>query len=233
VAQGGAALAPMLHATVRGPVLFTMSGDPVEAKIVASYARPGGHVTGITLFASGLAGKRMQLLKEAFPGTRRIAVIANSQHPGVGREVQAARVAADKLGLELRYFPTRTVADLDAALGDVARTRIQAVIVLSDGFALAQAERIAAFSIRVRIPVVAGWATFVERGNLMSYGPEFADVYRRLASYADRISKGARPGDLPVEQPTKFELVINLKTAKALGITIPQSVLLRADEVIQ
>jgi len=233
VAQGGIALAPMLHASVRIPVLFSMSGDPVDAKIISSYAHPGGHVTGITLFAAELVGKRMELLKEVLPGTRQIAVIANPQHPGAERELQSSRAAAGRLGLALRFYPTRSQSELDTALGDIASTGIQAVIVLSDGFSLAQADRIAAFSVRHRIPVVAGWATFAERGNLMAYGPEFTDVFRRLASYADRIHKGASPADLPVEQPTKFELVINQKTARAIGVVVPQTLLLRADVVIQ
>ncbi len=233
VAQGGVALTPMLHASVTSPVLFSMSGDPVEARILASYAQPGGHVTGITLFAAELVGKRMEMLKELSPELRSIAVIANPQHPGAGRELQSSRDGAARLGLALRFFPTRTQAELDAALQEIAKDHIQAVVVLSDGFALAQAERIAAFSLRSRIPVIAGWGTFAERGNLLTYGPEFTDVYRRLASYADRIRKGARAGDLPVEQPTKFELVVNLKTARAIGITVPQSLLMRADLVIQ
>ena len=233
VTQGGSALPPMLRAGVGKPIVFSMSADPVEAKIVDSYARPGGHVTGITLFAAELTGKRMALLQEVLPRVKRIAIVANPGHPGVQQELQIAQAAALKLGLILRYFPVQTEAGLDAALAEIARSRIEAVLVFSDGFALDSAERIAAFSVQNRIPVVAGWAPFVQRGNLMAYGPVFTDVYRRLATYVDRIRKGARPGDLPIEQPTKFELVINMKTARALGLTIPQSLLLRADEVIQ
>ncbi len=233
VAQGGVALAPMLHASVTGPLVFSMSGDPVLAKIVASYGQPGGNRTGITLFAADLIGKRLALLKEIVPGMRSIAVIGNPRHPGAPREVEASRVAAARLALVQTYHPSESQAELDDVLSGIARARIDAILVLSDGFALNQAQRIAEFSVRERIPVVAGWATFAQRGNLMTYGPEFADVHRRLASYVDRIHKGARPGDLPIEQPTQFELVINLKTAKALGLTIPQSLLLQANEVIQ
>ena len=221
VTQGGSALTAMLHAGVKKPILFGMSADPVEAKIVDSYAHPGGNVTGITLFATDLAGKRMALLTEVLPGVRRFAIVANPQHPGEQRELQGAQAAAAKLGLTLRYFPARTEAELDAALAEIARRRIEAVVVLSDGFALGYAERFAAFSVQNRIPVVTGWAQFAQRGNLITYGPVFADVYRRLANYVDRIREGARPGDLPVEQPTKLELVINLKTAKALGAHHP------------
>jgi putative ABC transport system substrate-binding protein len=233
VAQGGNALVPMLHASVDRPVLFSMSGDPVEAKAVGSYAHPGGNATGITLFAAELAAKRMAMLKEVLPQMRSIAVIANPDHPGAPRELDSSRDGAARLGLALAYFPTKSVADLDTALGQIARARKDAILVFSDGFALSQADRIAAFSLRERIPVAAGWGSFARRGNLLAYGPEFTDVYRRLANYADRIRKGALPGDLPVEQPTRFELVINLKTAKALGLTIPPSLLLLADEVIE
>jgi putative ABC transport system substrate-binding protein len=233
VAQGGVALGPMLHASVNKPVLFSMSADPVEAKIVSSYARPGGNVTGITLFASDLAGKRMDMLKQVVPGVRRLGVISNPRHPGAQRELQAAREAAGGLGLDLHYYPAGTPTELEAVLAEMPAARIDAVLIFSDGAALGFAERIAEFSMRRRIPVVAGWAPFAQRGCLLAYGPQFADIYRRLASYADRIRKGAKPTDLPVEQPTRFELVINLKTAKAIGITVPRSLLLQADEVIQ
>lgn len=233
VAQGGVALGPMLHPMVKTPVVFSMSADPVEAKIVSSYARPGGNVTGITLFAAELAAKRMGYLKEVAPGVKTIAVIANPLHPGARRELQAARDAATKLNVTLRYFPAQNEGELDAALAEIAKTRIGAVLVFADGFALGHADRIAAFALKNRIPVAAGWAPFAQSGNLLTYGPEFADVYRRLATYVNLIHKGARPGDLPIEQPTKFELVVNLRTAKALGINIPRSLLLSADEVIE
>lgn len=233
VAQGGVALGPMLHASVDRPVLFSMSGDPVAAKIVASYSHPGGNATGITLFAAELTAKRMALLKEMLPGMRSIAVIANPRHAGAQRELQSAQDAAARLGLRLSHFPTQSRAELDAALAEIASARSDAILVFADGFALQHADRIAAFSRSQRIPVVAGWAPFAQQGNLMAYGPEFTDVYRRLASYADRIHKGARPADLPVEQPTKFELVINLTTAKALGLTVPQALQLQATEMIR
>jgi len=233
VAQGGVALGPMLHPSVDRPVLFSMSGDPVAAKIVASYAHPGGNATGITLFAAELIAKRMALLKEMVPGMRSIAVIANPRHPGAQRELQSAQDAAARLGLRLSHYPTQSVTELDAALDQIAKARSDAILVFADGFALQHADRIAAFSLRQHIPLVTGWAPFAQQGNLMAYGPEFADVYRRLASYADRIHKGARPGDLPVEQPSKFELIINLKTAKALGLAVPQALQLQATEMIQ
>jgi putative ABC transport system substrate-binding protein len=233
VTQGGVALRPMLHASVTQAVVFGMSADPVAAGIVRSYAHPGGNVTGITLFAADLAGKRMALLKEMLPSIGRLALISNPLHPGDPRELQEARDASATLGLTLSHFPTQSAAEMDASLAAIAKARFEAVLVIADGFAMGQADRLAAFSLQNRIPVVAGWASFAQRGILLTYGPEFTDVYRRLSNYVDRICKGERPGDMPVEQPTRFELVINLKAARALGITIPQSLLLRADEVIE
>ena len=222
-----------MHAGVKIPIVFSMSADPVDAKVVASYAQPGGNVTGISLFTLALVGKRMQLLKEALPGIKRVAILANSQHPGEQRERDASQAAATQLGLVPHYFPVRSEAELDVALNDIARARDEAIIAFADGFMLGFAGRIAKSSLQNRIPAIDGWAPFARAGNLMTYGPVVEYVYRRLAVYVDKIHKGAKPADLPVELPTKVELVINLKTAKALGITIPQVLLLRADEVIQ
>jgi putative ABC transport system substrate-binding protein len=233
VTQGGSALAPLLAARVRTPIVFGMSADPVEAKIVESYARPGGNITGVTLFAAELTGKRLGLLKVVLPDLKRVAVIANPQHPGSTKEVQAARDAAAALGLAVRYFPVQTESELDAALAEISKARIDAAMVIFDGFALENAARIGAYSVQNRIAVVAGWATAAQRGSLMAYGPVSAEIYRRVASYVDLIHKGAKPGDLPIEQPTQFEFVVNLHTAKALGLTIPASLLASADKVIQ
>jgi putative ABC transport system substrate-binding protein len=233
VTQGGAALAAMLRAGVTPPILFGMSADPIAMKIADNYARPGGNVTGNTLFAAELTGKRIALLAEARPGLRSIAVIANPRHPGEQKELQQAKDAAAKLGLALRYFPVATDAELEAALAEVARARIEGLLGLADGFALSHAERIARFSVQHRIPVATGWATFAEQGNLIAYGPVVAEVYRGLARYVDQIRKGARAGDLPIQQPTKLELVINLKTAKALGLTLPPTLVQRADRLIE
>jgi putative ABC transport system substrate-binding protein len=233
VAQGGIALTSMRHASVDRTVLFSMSADPVEAGIVKSYARPGGNVTGITLFAAQLAGKRLDLLKQLVPGLKLVGVVSNPAHPGALQELRTAQEAARDLGQTLRYFPASNTAELDVVLKDIVRAKVGAVLVFSDGAALGYVDRLANFSLRQRIPVVAGWAPFAQRGLLLSYGPEFADVYRRLASYADRIRKGALPGELPIEQPTKFELVINLRTAQAIGVQVPQALLLQAAEVLR
>jgi putative ABC transport system substrate-binding protein len=193
VAQGGIALGPMRHASVNVPVLFSMSADPVLAGIVGSYARPGGNVTGITLFTADLIGKRMAMLTQLLPNLRSVAVLANPSHPGAQRELQVSRDAAARLKLELSFYPASNPAAVDTALAEVAAKRIGALLVLSDGFALAQAERIAEFSKRESVPVIAGWASFAQQGNLMAYGPEFSHVYRRLASYAPH-SQGRQAG---------------------------------------
>ncbi len=233
VAQGGQALRPILNAGVKLPIVFGMSADPVEAKVVASFARPGGNVTGMSFFALDLVGKRMELIKEVLPGIKRVAVIANPEHPGEQKELAVSQAAADKLGLALHYFPVRTGAELETALASVAKARDGAILAFADAFTLSYADRFAEFALRQRIPAIAGWAAFARRGNLMTYGPVIDDSYRRMAAYVDRLHKGAKPADLPIEFPTKVELVVNVVAAKAIGITIPPSVLARADEVIR
>ncbi len=232
VSQGGLALLPLVRASVKTPIVFTYSGDPVEAKLVDSFARPGGTMTGISYFTLEIVGKRLEVLKDILPGIKRIAFIANPQHAGEQKEFAAAQVAAAKLGMTVRYFPVRSSDDVEKALGDIARNRDEAIVVFADAFTLSFASRIAAFSVENRIPAVDGWAPFAREGNLLVYGPNLEDCYRRLAGYVDRIHKGARPGDLPIELPTKVELVVNMKTAKALGLTIPPAVLARTDELI-
>ena len=233
VAAGGLAMFSLLHAGVKLPIVFSISADPVEAKLVDSYARPGGNFTGISLFTLALVAKRMQLLKDALPGIKRVAILANTQHPGEQKERDAAEAAAKALGLTPHYFPVRSEAELDAALKAIALARDEAIVAFADGFTMGFAGRIADASLQYRIPAIDGWAPFARAGNFMTYGPVVEDVYRRLATYVDRILKGAKPADLPIELPTKVELVINLKTAKALGIAVPQALLLRADEVIR
>ena len=233
VAAGGSALAALIRAGVKTPIVFSVSADPVAAKFVESFAHPGGNMTGMSLFTLALVGKRLEVLKEILPRARGVALIANPQHPGERQELDAAQAAASKLGLAVRYFPVSSEAELETALVDIARRRDDAIVAFADGFTLGFASRIAAFSLQYRIPAVDGWAEFARQGNLLIYGPVIEDVYRRLAAYVDKIRKGAKPADLPVELPTKVELVVNLKTAKALGLTIPPSVLARADEVIE
>jgi len=232
VAQGGLALHPLMVAGIGIPIVFGVSVDPVEAKIAESFSHPGGNATGMSFFALDLVPKRMQIMKEALPAMKRMAVLADPQHPGQHKELAAAQAAADSLGLQVHYFPVQSERELEAALADIARDRYDAILAFADGFTASYAGRIAAFSLEHRIPAVDGWSPFARAGNLMIYGPVLEECYRR-AVYVDKIAKGALPGDLPIELPTKVELVINLKTAKALGVTIPQAVLVRAEEVIQ
>jgi putative ABC transport system substrate-binding protein len=215
------------------PIVFGFSGDPVEAGVVTSLSRPGGNLTGMTFLSIELAGKRLELLKEIAPGISRVAVLANPQHPGERREWQASQAAAHKLGVKLQYFQVRAAADFDNAFGKIVAERFGAIDAFPDALVMLQRTSIATFAVKQRIPAISGWRDFAVDGNLLTYGPNLWDSFRRLGTYVDRILKGAKPADLPVEQPTKLELVVNLKTAKALGLTIPQSVLVRADEVIR
>jgi putative ABC transport system substrate-binding protein len=232
LAAGGAALFAILKNKPSLPIVFSVSADPVEAGIVQSYARPGGNMTGISLFTLDLVGKRLELLKQALPNAKRIALVVNPQHPGERLELAVAKEAAQRLGLTVRYFPVSSEAELDAALGSIERERDDAILAFADGFTLQFAGRIADFSKRTRIPAIDGWEPFARAGNLMTYGPVIDDVYRRLAEYVDKIRKGARPGDLPVERPKAVELVVNETAAKSLGITIPPVMLTVANKVI-
>jgi ABC-type uncharacterized transport system substrate-binding protein len=233
VAQGGLALRPLLAARLDLPIVYGVSMEPVEGGIAQSFAHPGGNATGMSFFALDLVPKRMQIMKEALPAMKRIAVLADPQHPGQHQEFAAAQAAAASLGLQVQYFPVHSAAELESSLAEIARGRFDAILAFADGFTQSYAGRIAEFSLQQRIPAVDGWSPFARVGNFMIYGPVLEECYRRLAVYVDKIRRGARPGDLPIELPTKVELVINLKTAKALGIAIPPALLVRADEVIQ
>lgn len=232
VAQGSTA-PPMRRANPGIPVVFGYSGDPVEAGLVESLARPGGNFTGISYLALDLVGKRIQLIREALPGAKRIAVLAQPQHPGDRGERRASESAAAALGLSLVYFEVRGAGQLPEALAAIEKSRSDAVVMFPVQAIMLNSERIAAWSIRNRIPAISGWAQFAEGGNLMSYGPNIRAATRRLAVFVDRILKGAKPADLPVELPTRVELIVNMKAALALGIKVPQSVLLRADRVVE
>ena len=232
VAQGHAVLGAKSEAG-SVPIVFIFSGDPVGAKIVPNLARPGGNLTGITLQAVDLAGKRIELLKEAAPRVSRLAAFVNPLHPGEDEELRESQIAAHRLGLTLRDFPVRTVAEVNAALQAMARDRVEGVVAFSNALIMSQRNVIAEFAIMYRIPTISGWEDFAVDGNLMTYGPNLQDSGRRVATYVDKVLKGAKPADLPVEQPRKPQLVINLKTAKALGLTIPPSLLLRADRIVE
>jgi putative ABC transport system substrate-binding protein len=232
VAQGGTAVA-MRRATTAIPVVFGYSGDPVEAGLVDSLARPGRNLTGISYLALDLVGKRIELVKEVVPGLKRIAIVANPQHPGDRAERRASEIAATALGVSVAYFEARSRPQVAEALAAIEKSGSEAVVMFPVQNVITERERIAAWAVKNRLPVVSGWAQFAEGGNLMSYGPNLRDSSRRLAVYADKILKGARPADIPVELPTRVELVVNLKAARALGVAVPRSVLLRADRLIE
>jgi ABC-type uncharacterized transport system substrate-binding protein len=220
-------------ATSSIPIVFTMHADPVGTGHVASLARPGGNITGLSIQMTDLNVKGLEILISAVPKAKRIAVLGSPDMPSYAPSVKALQEAARPVQLQLRTVVARTGADLENAFSAIAREQAQAVVVLGFGPYMAARERIAELALRYRLPTFFSWRDHVEAGGFMSYGPDLSDLLRRAATYADKILKGAKPADLPVEQPTKFELVINLKTAKTLGLTIPQAVLLRADQVIQ
>ena len=224
------------QATRTLPIVFAAADDAVGSGLVTSLARPGGNVTGLSILAPELVGKRLELLKQAVPGVTQVAVLW--QPGGLGErtekdQLKEADVAARALGVRLQFVEARGPADIDRAFSDMTRARAGALTVLTGAMFFGERRRLVDLAAKNRLPAVYPWRDGVDAGGLMSYGPNIADLYRRAATYVDKILKGAKPGDLPVEQPTKFELVINLKTAKALGLTIPPSLLGRADEVIQ
>jgi putative ABC transport system substrate-binding protein len=215
------------------PVVFGFSGDPVQAGLVDSLARPGGNMTGVTFLATELVGKRLALLKEAAPVISRVAVMGASGHPGERSEWRAWEDTGRALGVSLQLFELKNAADLDAALTAVANSNMDAIHAFPDGVTAASRVRIAEFALSHHLPSVFGWKAYVEAGGLMSYGPNLEDSWRQIAGFVDKILKGSRPADLPVELPTRFELIANLKTASALGLTMPPILLAGADEVIQ
>lgn len=215
------------------PVLFAYSGDPVEARFVESLARPGRNLSGISMMTLELVGKRIQALSEAVPGLRKVALITNPFHAGERGELGTSQAAASTLGLESVYLPFQGDSGMDKALADALRSRCQAMVVFPDAGMMQRSERFAAFAIENRMPAISGWAEFARRGNLMSYGPNVLQVYRRLASYVDRLMKGTRPAELPVELPTVIEHVINLRAARAMGLDIARASLLQAHELIE
>ena len=220
-------------ATATTPIVFGFSGDPIEAGLITSFARPGSNLTGISMLALELVGKRLEFLKQAAPGIKRVAIVANVSHPGEQSELRASREAADRLGLTVQYVPITSAREIEPAFETMNRERPDAIVVFPDALMMGNARRIADFATSRRIPAVSGWAEFVQEGNLMSYGPNTRATFRQLAGHVDKILRGAKPADLPVEQPSTFELAINLKTARALGLTIPPSLLGRADTIVQ
>jgi len=226
-------IAAVKQATVTIPVVMAVSRDPVGAKFIASLARPGGNITGLANdTAPEIIGKNLALLKEAVPRVSRVAFLWNPVPPGAETSRKAVESAARNLGVAFQSVEVRTRGELEGAFAAMVRERANAVVVAQDPITFGSRSQVVRLAARSRLPAVYGVREFAEAGGLMSYGPNIADQFRRAATYVDKILKGAKPGDLPIEQPTKFELVINLKAAKALGLTIPQSVLQRADQVI-
>jgi putative ABC transport system substrate-binding protein len=232
IVAGGTQALAVRHHTTTIPIVMPVAADPVGAGLVASIARPGGNVTGLAFPSEDLPGKWMELLKETLPRMSRVAVL---WHPAteVG-QVRVSEAAAESLGLSVHALKVQRPDDLATAFAEAQKRRAEGLIVLSSPFLFAHRTRIVELAAKHRLPTMYHQQEFVVgSGGLMSYGPNLRDLFRRAATYVDKILKGAKPADLPVEQPTKFELVINLKTAKALGLTIPPAVLARADEVIQ
>jgi putative ABC transport system substrate-binding protein len=224
------------HATRSVPIVFAGVSDPVKSGLVTSLARPGGNVTGLSLLAPDLVGKDLEQLKQAVPGVSRVAVLWQPGALGERTEqkmLKEADVAARALGMRPQFVEARGPENFDRAFSDMTQARAGALTVLSTPMFASERGRLVALAAKNRLPAVYPLREFVDAGGLMAYGPNAVDMYRRAATYVDRILKGTKPGDLPVEQATKFELVINLKTAKALGLTIPPSLLQRADQVIE
>jgi putative tryptophan/tyrosine transport system substrate-binding protein len=233
VTTGGPATRAAKQATNTIPIVMAFSGDPVGTGLVASIARPGGNLTGLSFMSPELSAKRLELLREAFPKVTRVATLWNPDDPVYALELQRTEAAARGLGISLQPIEVRGVADFEAAFASMARHRADALIVFAHTLTILNQRRLVELANRDRLPTMYGLREFVTGGGLIAYGPSLSALYRRAAFYVDRIFKGAKPADLPVEQPTKFELLINLKTAKALGLTIPPSLLLRADHVIE
>ena len=233
VASGGPAARSAKDATKTIPIVFATSGEPIESGFVDSIARPGGTMTGISWLSFELVGKRLELLKEAAPGVSRVAILSNPQHPGEQRELQETQSSARAMGITLEYHQTRTRAEFDAAYHAISKQNVNGLLVFPEGGTLANRLGIIDFAAKRRLPSMLGWKEFVEAGGLMAYGPNRDESFKRIAVYVDKILKGTKPAELPVELPVRFELVINLKTAQQIGLTIPPNLLARADRVIR
>ena len=233
VVGGSARARAAQQATQTIPIVMAFSGDPVGTGLVASLARPGGNVTGLSLMAPELSGKRLALLQEAVPGGTRVAVLWHPDNPVTGLTLRETEVAARGVGMQMQSLEVRSPNDVERAFHTITSERAEALIVLPSGFFTFHRTWIVELAAKSRLPAMYQERDYVDAGGLMSYGPSFADLPRRAARYVDKILKGAKPADLPVEQPMKFEFVINLKTAQTLGLTLPPHLLYFADEVIQ
>jgi putative tryptophan/tyrosine transport system substrate-binding protein len=233
VIMTGPAVLAARRRTTALPIVMAVSGDPIGIGVAASLARPGGNVTGLSLMSSDLAGLRLAVLKEAVPHAKRVGVLYNPAEPPTAQEMRDTDAAARTLDIAVQPLEARSGEDLVPAFARAAAERVDALLTFAHGFAFVHRARIAALAAQHRLPAMYGWREYAEVGGLMTYGPNVTATLLRAASYVDRIIKGADPAELPIEQPTKFELLINLKTAKALGLIIPPTLLARADEVIE
>jgi ABC-type uncharacterized transport system substrate-binding protein len=229
----GAAVPLVYELKLSTPAVYVFSGDPVVAGFADSLAHPRGNMTGLTFMAAELNSKRLEILRDTIPGLQRVAIIANPEHPGSQIERTYSEGAARKLGLETEFYGTSTEDQLTAAFAAMDAHSPQAISLFADGFAIQYRQRIIDYGMKHRAPVISGWPVFARSGAICSYGPKLTESYRRLAYYVDRVLKGTRPSDLPIERPTKFEMVVNLKTARVLGLTVPNSILVSADELIE
>jgi putative tryptophan/tyrosine transport system substrate-binding protein len=220
------------QATSAIPIVLATSGDPVGTGLVANLARPGGNITGSSIQQTDLAGKRLELLRELIPGLRRLAILANIGSPNAVLDMREAQAAASTLGLEVTAFEIRRAEDIAPGF-DALKGRAGALYIVTDPLVFTNRARIHTLAMGAQLPAIYTFREYVEAGGLMSYGPSFPDLFRRAAEFVDKILRGTKPGDIPVEQPTKFDLVINLTTAKALGLDVPPTLLARADEVIE
>lgn len=234
VAAGAISVLAAKRCTATVPIVFMAVGDPVGIGAVKSLSRPGGNVTGVSFISSELAPKRVQLIRDLFPSAKRVAVVWDSRNANARAESKATLAALARLGTKAERHPVASDAELESALGRIQASRPDALyIVFEGGIVASNRTVIAEFGRRQRLPVVSGWSFLTEAGGLVSYAPSLPAMFRRSASYVDRILKGARPSELPIEQASTVEFVINLKTARALGIAVPQEMLIRADRVIQ
>ena len=229
----GAAVPLVYELKLSIPAVYVFSGDPVVAGFADSLAHPRGNMTGLTFMAAELNAKRLEILRDTIPGLQRVAIIANPEHPGSQIERTYAEETARKLGLATEFFGTATGEQLASAFAAMDPRPPQAISLFADGFAIQNRQRIIDYGMKHRAPVISGWEIFAKSGALCSYGPNLSESYRRLAYYVDRVHKGTPPSELPIERPTKFQTVVNLKTARALGLTLPDSILASADELIE
>ena len=232
IVTNGGGIEPAIRLSPALPVVFVHSGNPVDAGFADSLSRPGRNATGVSLMALDLIAKRMELLKQLRPGMRRVAFLASPEHAGQQREFAASRAAAEQVGVDVAYHQARTPEELAAALPKVVEGKPDGAMLFSDALMFGQRQGLATFFLTHRIPSAAGYSAFPDSGHVLSYGPERLAVWRRVADFVDRIIKGARPADMPIELPTLFELVINRRSASAMSLTLPQGLLVGADRII-